>query len=34
MLIPESWFSSLLTDLKFDQYDTGWKNNYLEHGMT
>ena len=31
ILIPESWFPLLLTGLKFDQYDTGWKNNYLEH---
>ena len=30
ILIPESWFSLLLTGLKFDQYDTGWKNNYQE----
>ena len=31
ILIPESRFSFLLTGLKFDQYDTDWKNNYLEH---
>ena len=31
-MTPSAEFlSSLLTDLKFDQYHTGWKNYYLEH---
>ena len=31
ILMPENQFGLLLIGFKFDQYDTDWKKNYLEH---